>query len=281
MARPLLNDPAGPSPVVAARARTRDLWEGRNRCSPDRTKRSWGSAGSRGTCSQRVELIAATGSAGVFREAVRLLEHHGLAGCAGGCTAACSIGSPTGPRWPSAMAVLPGLREGRAAPAEDAPWLPSSCSAPSAWPARISGTRWRRDPGYLAVEATKASSGDSQSLYDFHVLCPADRQPGPAPVRPDAHRPDPPAAAPRADPLSGRRPCTRPTSRSPSDHRPATARGPAPDDDPPGRGVRDREPRPPARPSRANDAAVRSAPPDKAEPKHPVTAGTFSIKPGR
>ena len=117
-----------------------------------------------------VELIARYGvSRAVFREAVRLLEHHGLAEMRRGLHGGLFIRQPDPAPVAKAMAVYLDFEKVEPRQLEDARLaIELFCAERVA--ARISEDEVGEIRAYLAVEATKASSGDSRSLYDFHVL---------------------------------------------------------------------------------------------------------------
>ena len=117
-----------------------------------------------------VELIARYGvSRAVFREAVRLLEHHGLAEMRRGLHGGLFIRQPDPAPVAKAMAVYLDFEKVEPRQLEDARLaIELFCAERVA--ARISEGEVGEIRAYLAVEATKVSSGDSRSLYDFHVL---------------------------------------------------------------------------------------------------------------
>jgi DNA-binding FadR family transcriptional regulator len=117
-----------------------------------------------------VELIARYGvSRAVFREAVRLLEHHGLAEMRRGLHGGLFIRQPDPQPVAKAMAVYLDFEKVEPRQLEDARLaIELFCAERVA--ARISEGEVGEIRAYLAVEATKVSSGDSRSLYDFHVL---------------------------------------------------------------------------------------------------------------
>jgi DNA-binding FadR family transcriptional regulator len=117
-----------------------------------------------------VELIARYGvSRAVFREAVRLLEHHGLAEMRRGLHGGLFIRQPDPAPVAKAMAVYLDFEKVEPRQLEDARLaIELFCAERVA--ARISEDEVGEIRAYLAVEATKASSGDSRNLYDFHVL---------------------------------------------------------------------------------------------------------------
>jgi DNA-binding FadR family transcriptional regulator len=117
-----------------------------------------------------VELIARYGvSRAVFREAVRLLEHHGLAEMRRGLHGGLFIRQPDPAPVAKAMAVYLDFEKVEPRQLEDARLaIELFCAERVA--ARISEGEVGEIRAYLAVEATKVGSGDSRSLYDFHVL---------------------------------------------------------------------------------------------------------------
>ena len=117
-----------------------------------------------------MELIARYGvSRAVFREAVRLLEHHGLAEMRRGLHGGLFIRQPDPAPVAKAMAVYLDFEKVEPRQLEDARLaIELFCAERVA--ARISEDEVGEIRAYLAVEATKASSGDTRSLYDFHVL---------------------------------------------------------------------------------------------------------------
>jgi len=117
-----------------------------------------------------MELIARYGvSRAVFREAVRLLEHHGLAEMRRGLHGGLFIRQPDPAPVAKAMAVYLDFEKVEPRQLEDARLaIELFCAERVA--ARISEDEVGELRAYLAVEATKTSAGDSLSLYDFHVL---------------------------------------------------------------------------------------------------------------
>ena len=176
-----------------------------------------------------VELIARYGvSRAVFREAVRLLEHHGLAEMRRGLHGGLFIRQPDPKPVAKAMAVYLDFEKVEPRQLEDARLaIEVVCVERAA--ARISEDDVAEVRAFLAAEAARIASG--RAAEPARLPRPggaADRQPGPAPVRADAHRPDPAAAAAGPGPQPGARwrRSTRRTSGSPRRSSPATARWP-------------------------------------------------------
>jgi DNA-binding FadR family transcriptional regulator len=117
-----------------------------------------------------VELIARYGvSRAVFREAVRLLEHHGLAEMRRGLHGGLFIRQPDPAPVAKAMAVYLDFEKVEPRQLEDARLaIELFCAERVA--ARISEDEVSEIRAYLAVEATQATSGEAYSLYGFHVL---------------------------------------------------------------------------------------------------------------
>jgi len=117
-----------------------------------------------------VELIARYGvSRAVFREAVRLLEHHGLAEMRRGLHGGLFIRQPDPQPVAKAMAVYLDFEKVEPRQLEDARLaIELFCAERVA--ARISEDEVSEIRAYLADEATLAASGEGQRLYDFHVL---------------------------------------------------------------------------------------------------------------
>ena len=117
-----------------------------------------------------VELIARYGvSRAVFREAVRLLEHHGLAEMRRGLHGGLFIRQPDPQPVAKAMAVYLDFEKVEPRQLEDARLaIELFCAERVA--ARISEDEVSEIRAYLADEATLAASGQGRRLYDFHVL---------------------------------------------------------------------------------------------------------------
>lgn len=117
-----------------------------------------------------VELIARYGvSRAVFREAVRLLEHHGLAEMRRGLHGGLFIRQPDPQPVAKAMAVYLDFEKVEPRQLEDARLaIELFCAERVA--ARISEDEVGEIRAYLADEATLVSSGEGRRLYDFHVL---------------------------------------------------------------------------------------------------------------
>jgi DNA-binding FadR family transcriptional regulator len=117
-----------------------------------------------------VELIARYGvSRAVFREAVRLLEHHGLAEMRRGLHGGLFIRQPDPQPVAKAMAVYLDFEKVEPRQLEDARLaIELFCAERVA--ARISEDEVSEIRAYLADEATLAASGEGRRLYDFHVL---------------------------------------------------------------------------------------------------------------
>jgi DNA-binding FadR family transcriptional regulator len=102
-----------------------------------------------------IELIARYGvSRAVFREAVRLLEHHGLAEMRRGLHGGLFIRQPDPKPVTKAMAV----------------YLDFEKVCVERVAARISDDEVAEVRAFLAAEAARIASGRAQSLHDFHVL---------------------------------------------------------------------------------------------------------------
>jgi DNA-binding FadR family transcriptional regulator len=117
-----------------------------------------------------VELIARYGvSRAVFREAVRLLEHHGLAEMRRGLHGGLFIRQPEPAPVAKAMAVYLDFEKVEPRQLEDARLaIELFCAERVA--ARISEDQVGELRDYLAVEATLAGPDETPRLYDFHVL---------------------------------------------------------------------------------------------------------------
>jgi DNA-binding FadR family transcriptional regulator len=117
-----------------------------------------------------VELIARYGvSRAVFREAVRLLEHHGLAEMRRGLHGGLFIRQPDPQPVAKAMAVYLDFEKVEPRQLEDAR-LAIELFCVERVAARISEDEAGEVRAYLADEATLAASGEGRRLYDFHVL---------------------------------------------------------------------------------------------------------------
>jgi DNA-binding FadR family transcriptional regulator len=117
-----------------------------------------------------VELIARYGvSRAVFREAVRLLEHHGLAEMRRGLHGGLFIRQPDPAPVVKAMAVYLDFEKVEPRQLEDARLaIELFCAERVA--ARISEDEVGELRDYLTVEATLAGPVETPRLYDFHVL---------------------------------------------------------------------------------------------------------------
>ena len=117
-----------------------------------------------------VELIARYGvSRAVFREAVRLLEHHGLAEMRRGLHGGLFIRQPDPKPVAKAMAVYLDFEKVEPRQLEDARFaIEVVCVERAA--ARISEDDVAEVRAFLAAEAARIASGRAQSLHDFHVL---------------------------------------------------------------------------------------------------------------
>jgi DNA-binding FadR family transcriptional regulator len=183
-----------------------------------------------------VELIARYGvSRAVFREAVRLLEHHGLVEMRRGLHGGLFIRQPDPKPVAKAMAVYLDFEKVEPRQLEDAR-LAIEVVCVERVAARISEDEVAEVRAFLAAEAARVASGRVQSLHEFHVLVarltanPAlhlfvqtltdltQRQQQPVPDRSRRSLDEVHAAH------ANRR----------GDHRPRRRAGPAPDDDPPG-----------------------------------------------
>ena len=117
-----------------------------------------------------VELIARYGvSRAVFREAVRLLEHHGLAEMRRGLHGGLFIRQPDPKPVAKAMAVYLDFEKVEPRQLEDAR-LAIEVVCVERVAARISEDEVAEVRAFLAAEAARIASGRAQSLYDFHVL---------------------------------------------------------------------------------------------------------------
>ena len=117
-----------------------------------------------------VELIARYGvSRAVFREAVRLLEHHGLAEMRRGLHGGLFIRQPDPKPVAKAMAVYLDFEKVEPRQLEDAR-LAIEVVCVERVAARISDDEVAEVRAFLAAEAARIASGRAQSLHDFHVL---------------------------------------------------------------------------------------------------------------
>jgi len=117
-----------------------------------------------------VELIARYGvSRAVFREAVRLLEHHGLAEMRRGLHGGLFIRQPDPEPVAKAMAVYLDFEKVEPCQLEDVR-LAIEVVCVERVAARISEDDVAEIRAFLAAEAARIASGRVQSLHDFHVL---------------------------------------------------------------------------------------------------------------
>lgn len=117
-----------------------------------------------------VDLIARYGvSRAVFREAVRLLEHHGLAEMRRGLHGGLFIRQPDLQPVAKAMAVYLDFKKVEPRQLEDAR-LAIEVFCVERVAARISEDEVAEVRAFLTVEAAQVASGRTQSLHDFHVL---------------------------------------------------------------------------------------------------------------
>jgi DNA-binding FadR family transcriptional regulator len=117
-----------------------------------------------------VELIARYGvSRAVFREAVRLLEHHGLAEMRRGLHGGLFIRQPDPQPVAKAMAVYLDFEKVEPRQLEDAR-LAIEVFCVERVAARITEDEVAEVRDFLATEATQVAAGETQSLHDFHVL---------------------------------------------------------------------------------------------------------------
>src|SRR5256885_4928028 len=171
MARPLLNDPAGPSPVVAAASKdTRHLKKAEivaDQIGQTIVGQRWEPGELFGS---EVALTARYGlGRAVFGGAVRLLEHRGLAEMRRGLHGGLFIRQPDPAPVAKAMAVYLDFEKVEPRQLEDARLaIELFCAERVA--ARISEDEVEEIRAYLAVEATLVASGEAPRLYDFHVL---------------------------------------------------------------------------------------------------------------
>jgi len=117
-----------------------------------------------------VELIARYGvSRAVFREAIRLLEHHGLAEMRRGLHGGLFIRQPDPTPVAKAMAVYLDFEKVEPRQLDDARLaIEVFCVERAA--ARISEDEVAEVRAFLTVEAAQVASSGTQSLHDFHVL---------------------------------------------------------------------------------------------------------------
>jgi DNA-binding FadR family transcriptional regulator len=117
-----------------------------------------------------VELIARYGvSRAVFREAVRLLEHHGLAEMRRGLHGGLFIRQPDPQPVAKAMPVYLDFEKVEPGQLEDAR-LAIEVFCVERVAARISEDEVAEVRAFLTAEAAQIASGQTQSLHDFHVL---------------------------------------------------------------------------------------------------------------
>jgi DNA-binding FadR family transcriptional regulator len=117
-----------------------------------------------------VDLIARYGvSRAVFREAVRLLEHHGLAEMRRGLHGGLFIRQPDLQPVAKAMAVYLDFEKVEPRQLEDAR-LAIEVFCVERVAARISEDEVAEVRAHLTAEAAQVASGRTQSLHDFHVL---------------------------------------------------------------------------------------------------------------
>jgi DNA-binding FadR family transcriptional regulator len=117
-----------------------------------------------------VELIARYGvSRAVFREAVRLLEHHGLAEMRRGLHGGLFIRQPDPQPVAKAMAVYLDFEKVEPRQLDDAR-LAIELFCVERVAARISEQEVAEIRAFLADEAAQVASGQTRSLHDFHVL---------------------------------------------------------------------------------------------------------------
>ena len=117
-----------------------------------------------------VELIARYGvSRAVFREAVRLLEHHGLAEMRRGLHGGLFIRQPDPQPVAKAMAVYLDFEKVEPCQLDDARLaIEVFCAERAA--ARISEDEVAEIRAFLTAEAAQIASSGTQSLHDFHLL---------------------------------------------------------------------------------------------------------------
>ena len=117
-----------------------------------------------------VELITRYGvSRAVFREAVRLLEHHGLAEMRRGLHGGLFVRQPDPTPVAKAMAVYLDFEKVEPRQLEDAR-LAIEVVCVERVAARISEDDVADLRAFLAAEAARVASGQTQSLHEFHVL---------------------------------------------------------------------------------------------------------------
>ena len=117
-----------------------------------------------------VQLIARYGvSRAVFREAVRLLEHHGLAEMRRGLHGGLFIRQPDPEPVAKAMAVYLDFEKVEPCQLDDARLaIEVFCAERAA--ARISEDEVAEVRAFLTAEAAQIASSGTQSLHDFHLL---------------------------------------------------------------------------------------------------------------
>jgi DNA-binding FadR family transcriptional regulator len=117
-----------------------------------------------------VELIARYGvTRAIFREAVRLLEHHGLVEMRRGLHGGLFIRQPDPKPVAKAMAVYLDFEKVEPRQLEDAR-LAIEMVCVERVAARISEDEVAEVRAFLAAEAARVASGRVQSLHEFHVL---------------------------------------------------------------------------------------------------------------
>ena len=117
-----------------------------------------------------VELIARYGvSRAVFREAIRLLEHHGLAEMRRGLHGGLFIRQPDPTPVAKAMAVYLDFEKVEPRQLDDAR-LAIEVFCVERVAARISEDEVAEVRAFLSAEAAQVASSGTQSLHDFHVL---------------------------------------------------------------------------------------------------------------
>ena len=117
-----------------------------------------------------VELIARYGvSRAVFREAVRLLEHHGLAEMRRGLHGGLFIRQPDPQPVAKAMAVYLDFEKVEPRQLEDAR-LAIEVFCVERVAAKISEEEVAEVQAFLAAEAAQVAAGRAPSLHEFHVL---------------------------------------------------------------------------------------------------------------
>jgi DNA-binding FadR family transcriptional regulator len=117
-----------------------------------------------------VELIARYGvSRAVFREAIRLLEHHGLAEMRRGLHGGLFIRQPDPQPVAKAMAVYLDFEQVEPRQLEDAR-LAIEVVCVERVAARISEDEVAELGAFLAAEAAQVAAGQMQDMHEFHVL---------------------------------------------------------------------------------------------------------------